>query len=248
MYYYFHPVDPYKVLRDTNSSGDDRHRGILAIKEPLQNGGTAEQQTLIIDMLKYSALSDPQAVCRMASYDVLRKFKDPRAAEILKEAYYKTTSFAPETGNILRCQVLEALGDTKNPAAVELLVRVLREPPASGPEVDKQAQLDERNAAARALGHFSDYQATKALAETLTKEQDVALRNEVHHSLVEATGRDLPADATAWNNLLNTAPGQPLPPAQDSMKDRFMRFVGWSQSPENQAAQPPGGTSGGPLH
>jgi HEAT repeat protein len=237
LYRYLHPPDSLKVLRDPDSNGDDRRYALMALKEPLANGGTAEQQQLVLDILKYSALNDGQAVCRMAAYDALRKFKDPRAVDILKEAYYKTTSFSPETGTILRCQVLEALGETRNTGAIDLLVRVLREPPNAGTEGDKQQQFDERGAAARALGHYSDAQATNALVEVLRKEQDVALRTDAHHSLVLATGRDLPADAQTWSELLNNPTGKPLPGQEPSLKDRLYRLAGWNQGPDNRSVQ-----------
>jgi hypothetical protein len=237
MYYYFNRKDPLVVLRDPKASGDDRYHALLLLKEPLAHGGKQDEQELVLQILKYTALSDSQAICRTAAYSVLRNFKDPRAADILREAYYKTTAFAPSAGTMLRCQVLEALGATQNPGAVDLLVRVLREPPATGSDVDTQAQLDERSAAARALAHYTDYKATRALVDALQKETDVGLRTEVHQALVQSTGRDLPADPVAWNNLMNQTPGQPLAPQSPSFGDRFMTLVGLKQSA--QASQAP---------
>lgn len=92
---------------------------------------------------------------------------------------------------------------------MELLVRVLREPPVEGPDQDRQHKLDERIAAARALGGYQQYQATAALvevlrgAEKLKTEDDVPLRNAAHESLVSATGRRLPPESQAWAEFLH---------------------------------------------
>src|SRR5207237_5415126 len=135
-------------------------------------------------------------------------FKDPEAVKVLEEAYDRAGGFSPETANILRCQALDALGETGRPEAVELLVKVVREPPVEGPEEDEQAKTDERIAAARALGHFKEYQATEALAGVLRADQDVALRDRAAESLRTITGKDLPADYQAWSDFLNKPEGR----------------------------------------
>lgn len=195
------PPEPLVVIRNSKD-GTKRARALRCLKEPLTHGGTKEDQDVVVSVLVYTAAHDPQATCRMAAIDTLRAFKDARAVDGLKDAYYRAGSFNPEVANVLRCQALQGLGETGQPAAVETLVRVLREPPSEGPDQDRQQKLDERMAAARALGHYRQYQATAALVDILRKEDDVALRACAHESLVSSTGRDLPADAKAWGDYL----------------------------------------------
>ena len=109
---------------------------------------------------------------------------------------------------MIRAQAMTALGETRNPAAVELLARVVREPPAEGPDSDRQLTLDVRVAAARALANFTEYQATEALLHVLQTERDVALRDCAHKSLQAATGKDLPLDAKQWEVVLRQGNGQ----------------------------------------
>ncbi|MGL4550189.1 MAG: HEAT repeat domain-containing protein, partial [Gemmataceae bacterium] len=140
--------------------------------------------------------------CRLAAIERLRHFKDPAAAEALKEAYYRAGAFpSADTSSILRRQALAALAETRQPAAVDLLVKVLREPPAEGADIDRQAKLDERLTAARALGNFQSVQATAALADVVAKEEDVGLQRCAQKSLVSITGQDLP-DGKSWNEYL----------------------------------------------
>jgi HEAT repeat protein len=110
---------------------------------------------------------------------------------------------------MLRCRALAALGQTGQPAAVELLARVAREPATEGTDTAKQQALDVRIAAVRALGRFSHYQATEALVRVLQTEKDPALRDRAHEALQAATGKKLPPDFAAWDQLLH----QPAGPA-----------------------------------
>src|SRR5262245_371375 len=141
------PPEPLKVIRESKD-GAHRARALRVLKEPLANGGTKEDQDVVVSILVYTAANDSQALCRMAAIDTLRTFRDPRAADGLKDAYYRAGSFNPEVATVLRCQALQGLGDTGQPAAVETLVRVLREPLTEGPDQDRQQKLDERIAAA----------------------------------------------------------------------------------------------------
>jgi HEAT repeat protein len=205
---WFNKPSPMVVLRDS-TDGDQRAKAMRNLKEPLPNGGDQRDQDVVVDLLTTAALSDGQIVCRQAAVYALRSFKDPRAVEALKEAYYRASAFKfnPETVTILRCQILEALGENGQPQAVELLVRVVREPPVEGPEQDKQQNMDERIAAARALGHFRHNQAAEALVGVLQKDQDVALRNRAKESLTQITNKDLPADYQTWADFLNSPDG-----------------------------------------
>jgi HEAT repeats/PBS lyase HEAT-like repeat len=195
--------DPLVVLRDSQDA-DDRARAMRALQhEPLQNGGDQHDQDIVVQLLTTAAVSDHQIVCRQAAVFALRDFKDPRAVKALKDAYYAAGSFNPESATILRCQVLSALGTNGQPEAVELLVRVLKEPPVEGASEDKEAKMDERTAAARSLKYFKEFEATSALAGVLRTDQDVALRNRATESLHRITGKDLPAEYQPWADYLN---------------------------------------------
>jgi HEAT repeat protein len=196
--------DPLVVLRDSKDA-DDRARAMRALHEPSRNGGDQRDQDLVVQVLTTAAVSDHQTVCRQAAVFALRDFKDPRAVKALKDAYYAAGSFQAETATILRCQVLSALGANGQGEAVELLVRVLKEPPVEGASEDKQAKMDERIAAARSLGRFKENQATAALAAVLRTDQDVALRNRATESLHGITGKDLPAEYQPWADYLTKA-------------------------------------------
>ena len=191
----------------------------------MQNGGDQKDQDVVVTVLTTAAMSDRQIVCRMAAVTALQHFKDPRAVEGLKEAYYRAGNLNPETATILRCMALNALGATGQPAAVELLVKVVKEPPVQGAEEDKQAKMDERIAAARALGHFKEYQATEALADVLRTDQDVALRNRSAEALRTITGKDLPADYQAWADYLNKPEGRDAVVKQNS--GNWINLAGW---------------------
>jgi hypothetical protein len=200
----FVATNPLVVLRDS-TDGRARAEALRSLREPKQRGGTDEEQTLVVEVLTKAAWNEHYVFCRLAAINSLRHFKDPRAVEGLKEAYYRATSFPPDTATVIKCQALSALGDTGQPAAVELLVKVLREPPVEGSETEKQQKMDERIAAARALGHFKHYEATEALVNVLKSENDVALRDRVTESLQSATGKDFPADYQAWAEYLHQA-------------------------------------------
>ncbi len=170
--------DPLWVIRNSND-GDKKSRALRALKEPLQHGGTREQQEVIVQVLTQSAVGDPQPLCRMAAIDSLQHFKDARAAQALIDAYYRAADFKrerAETMATLQCQVLAAIGVNGNPLAVKTLVLIANAPPEGGDDKNKQQDLDQRIAAARALAHFPQYEAAEALVTMLRTEQDVALR------------------------------------------------------------------------
>jgi hypothetical protein len=201
---WFHPPPPLEVLRSDND-GDHRARALRALTEPKEHGGSDQDQDMIIKILTTAAANERQALCRLAAVETLSHFKDPRAVEGLKEAYYHAGSFNPDEATVLRCMTLRALGEAGNANAVDLLVRVLREPPVEGPDQDKDQKMQERLAAARALGHFKHYQAVEALVAVLKTEQKdmIALRDVAHKSLEDATGKQLPPDAKAWDDLIH---------------------------------------------
>jgi HEAT repeat protein len=200
----FTKPNPLLVLRDS-SDGDKRAKALCALREPKQYGGSDGEQDTIVNILNTAAATEKQPLCRLAAIQSLGQFKDPRAVKGLTEAFYNASTFSPETTTIIRCEALTALGNTGNPAAVELLSRVAREPPAEGTDLEKQQTLDVRIAATRALGKFSHYQATEALVRVMQTERDVALRDRAYESLQAATGKKLPPDAKEWEQLLHQA-------------------------------------------
>lgn len=223
------PPDPLWVIRNTNN-GDKRCKAIRALREPLQNGGTQQDQDTIVQVLTWCAVSDPQPLCRMAAIDVLQHFKDPRAEKALEDAYVNAAYFSrdqPEIMAVIHCQALAALGVNANPAAIPLLIGVVKMSPTAADNTNQQQQqnMDERIAAARALGNFRQYQAAEALTAVLRGEQqDVALRNRAAESLRQMTGKDLPADAQAWEDFLHKS-GKDALVKQPTLVDKILQLM-----------------------
>ena len=220
--YFSKAPDPLVVLRES-TDGDKRCKALARLKEPKEHGGSDADQDQVIDILVTAATREKQPLCRLAAIQTLSSFKDPRAAKGLIEAFYGASAFAPDTATIIRCQAVTAVGRTRGPEAVELLARVVHEPPAEGTETEKQQAVDVRIAAARALGNFNEYRATQALVYVLGHDKDVALRDRAYESLQEATGEKLPPDAQAWAQFIDKQQSQDPtnPPAK-----RF-KLVGW---------------------
>jgi hypothetical protein len=197
--------EPLWVIRNS-ADGDKKSKALRALKEPREHGGTQQEQDVVVQALVWSALSDPQPLCRMAAISSLQHFKDPRAAQALVDAYERASYFQrerPDAMAAIRCQALTALGVNGNPLGVSLLVDVLEAPQTVGVDKDKLQSMDECIAAARALAHFPQYQAAEALVRTLRTSQDVALRDRAAESLHEMTGQDLPPNAEAWADYLH---------------------------------------------
>jgi hypothetical protein len=201
------PPDPLVVLRDS-TDGDRRARALRALGEPDQKkGSTPKEQDFVIELLTKAAATERAALCRLAAIESLEKFKDPRVVKALEDAYYRATSFQPDTASIIRCRALEAMGGIAQPAAVDILVRVLREPTVAdqGSESEKQQKTDERTAAARALGHYQGRPAAEALLTVMKTEQDVALRDRAYESLQVCTGQNIGPDIKLWEGYLQNA-------------------------------------------
>jgi HEAT repeat protein len=221
---YFEKPNPLVVLRDS-SDGDQRARALRALHEPQQYGGSKEDQDAILKILVTAASAEKQPLCRLAAIQSLGQFKDPRATQGLIEAYYTTSAFAPDTATVLRCEIVTSLGETGNPEGVELLAKVVQEPPTEGTDNEKQQSLDVRIAAARSLGKFKHYKGTEALVHVMQSEKDVALRDRAHDSLVTITGKDLPPDAKEWDQFLHQPqPGQEHDVAQEPARKKLF---GW---------------------
>src|SRR5262249_17765446 len=127
----FNKPNPMLVLRDS-PDGDKRAQALQALREPRQYGGSDAEQDAVGKILVAAATTEKQPLCRLAAIESLGHFKDPRAVGGLKEAFYNANSFTPDTATVVRCRALAALGETGSPDALELLVRVVREPQAEG--------------------------------------------------------------------------------------------------------------------
>lgn len=150
----FTSEDPMTVLEKV-PEGDDRVRAMRNLKEPKENGGTAEQQDRAIAILKVSAVEDPRPLCRLAAVEALSRFKDPRVVPILVAAYHHAshtappaaagpaevapagalggvkaalTHFTPDTITNIQALSLAALGDHRSPDGLRLLVEVASAP------------------------------------------------------------------------------------------------------------------------
>ena len=120
--------EPLWVLRNS-TDGDKRSKALLALKEPLQNGGTQQEQDVIVKLLIQSATSDPQPLCRLAAIATLQHFKDPRAAQTLLDAYDRAAYFQrdrPEAMETIQEQAIQALGVNGNPIAIDDLVKIVK--------------------------------------------------------------------------------------------------------------------------
>jgi hypothetical protein len=225
------PPEPLVVIK-TSKDGNERARALRCLKEPLQNGGSQEEQDTVVAVLNYSASHETQPLCRLAAIQALRRFKDPRAVDGLKEAYYRAGSFTPQTARLIRIQALTALGESGHPSALQLLIRIVREPPAEGTDFDRQQKLEERITAIRALRHFQQAEAVSTLVEALRaserlrSEDDVVVRNAAHESLVAVTGKHLPPDAQTWGDFLQN-PNHPVyAKAGPSIGDKILELTG----------------------
>jgi HEAT repeat protein len=212
---------PLTVLRDSDD-GFRRGRALAAMREPLQFGGSQQDQQVFIEILTRSAKSDRDPYCRLAAIKSLGHFKDPRAAEALRDVTEQNLAFTTDLNNIIRQEALKSLAETGSPLAVQKLVQVAKEPPAEGAKLDQQEVLDRRLAAIRGLGKYDYPESKETLLFILQKERDPALRADAQHSLKALTGKDLPADAEQWAKVIH--------PERGGAPDRDMLA---NQSPNN---------------
>ncbi len=223
--------DPRWVVRNS-TDGDKKSKALRSLKEPLQNGGSQQEQDVIVNLLVQSAVSDSQPLCRLAAISTLQHFKDPRVAQALMDAYERASYFQrdrPDAMETIQEQALQALGVNGNPVAVDLLVRVLKTPPLTGTAGDKLNDLNQRIYAARALAHFPQYQAAEALVSVLRTEQDVALRDRATESLREITGQNLPGDAQVWADFLHKSGKEALAKKETGLKS-FLHLASWQKT------------------
>jgi HEAT repeats len=227
---YFYPPDPRQVLADPNADGNKKARALRALREPKQFGGSEQDQETVLTTLSSAAATDRSVWCRLAAVHSLGRFQDARAVQSLETAYDQagsvphdgiqpatyllaTGAFQPEQVGRLRCEVLAALGETGNPDAMKFLVGVVGDKvPLEGADQEKQLRLDERLAAARALGKFKgDQRVAGVLFRVMRTETDPAMKGVARESLVKVTGKDLPADDKGWDDLMTGRPPEAGP-------------------------------------
>ena len=80
--------DALTTLRGaTPDMGEQRARAFQRLKEPAKAGLGDAEQNEAIQLLSDAATGDPSAYVRVCAIDALGRFKDPRAAEVLANAY-----------------------------------------------------------------------------------------------------------------------------------------------------------------
>jgi hypothetical protein len=213
----FYSPDPVDVLSEKTDDNDKRAKALRALTEPRQRGGPEAEQKWTLDVLEQTATQDLNVICRLAAIEALGQFKDDRAVKALEEAYFKAVNFTPEMNTVISQKAVAALGETGNPAAINLLIRVAREP-----EADKKATTEERRqlndirlTALRSLGKFRRPEAADALVQVMHQSKEVALRDRAYDSLKVVTGKRFPADSPEWDQYAvggMARPGSPRDP------------------------------------
>jgi HEAT repeat protein len=217
--------DPFLVLKNS-TDGDERAKALRALREPKANGGSDQDQEAVLKILATAATSDKQFLCRLAAIESLGRFRDPRAAEHLTNAFYNSGSFPAEMATRIQCQAVAALGETGNPAAIPLLTKVANGASGEGSELEKQQVMDVRIAAASALARFHDPRATESLIRILEKDKDVALCDCAFESLQKSIGRQLPPNFHDWDGLRRN-PNAAQRTASIHPGDFGLKLMGW---------------------
>lgn len=190
--HFYEKPNPFVVLQNSND-GNERAQALYDLHDPGQYSALGQDQEAVLKILATAASKEKQFLCRAAAIDSLGKFKDPRAVTALTEAFYASGSFAPDLAVRIQTRAATSLGETRQPQAMQFLVRLVQEKPrGEGADLDKQQIMDVRIAAARALGNFHDPQAIQALQEVLNSEKDIALRDSVKDSIELAAGTKKP--------------------------------------------------------
>lgn len=80
--------DALATLREaTPDMGDERARAFTRLVEPAKSGRGAAEQDEAMQLLSDAATKDPSAYVRVCAIDALGRFSDPRASEVLANAY-----------------------------------------------------------------------------------------------------------------------------------------------------------------
>ncbi len=218
---------PLTVIEKT-TDGARRAEALGRLKEPILNGGNAQDQDAYLRILGTAAQTDAQPLCRLTAIRALGKYKDPRAARHLEEVYQQRNMHPismPDQIAMIRKEALVALEQTGDKDARHLLIRVARQP---GPSLesnltDRQQTQDEKLIAIRALSKYRDAETVEALKYVMRSEKDVALRHRTLESLEIVTGKKWPSHREAWLNE-DQSP-QPLPGGNE--KNPILRVGAW---------------------
>jgi HEAT repeat protein len=220
--------DPAYVLRN-KADGNLRAIAMRRLKEPAREGRPQEEQDEMIAILEKAATTDPSPIVRTSAIQALGRFQDPRAVNILINAYHQADGaqvaarndqgeiqasaidplgigvpigFPSNFRSAIRSASVEALGKHKTPESVVFLGRV-----ASG-EANRAEELpdlrDVRAQAVRSLTGMHDQNAVVALAKVLQSEarKDLVLARRTHEGLVQLTGKNLPPDPEQWQQVV----------------------------------------------
>jgi hypothetical protein len=228
--------DPLEVLKTDkngvriNTDGVRVQQALVDVKEPLQHGGNARDQDIVLKILADVARTDfepgnrlTEPGCRLAAIGNLGKWKDPRAARILEEVYqHPKLPYTADINSMIRQQALLALEKSHDPESRHLLVRVARQPGPSREAnlTDRQQTQDEKLIAIRALGKYKDAECVEALKYVMRNEKDAALRDCALASLEESTSKKWPDKREAWQ-------ADSVQPLRDSPDNIIQRAGAW---------------------
>jgi HEAT repeat protein len=222
--------DPLVVIRDNDASKPNadhvrRAQALTELREPLKNGGNAQEQETYLNILGAAATTDREPLCRLAAIRSLGKFQDPRAARLLEDVFkQQKLPFTADYNNMIRRESLVALEQIHDPASLRLMIEVARQPgpPKKADRVDSTQTQDEKVVAIRALGKYHEQEAMDALAFVLKSEKDIALRHRAHQSLEESTAKRWPDAFEEWQK----ADVRPLP-KESATAEAIQLMTGW---------------------
>jgi HEAT repeats len=149
---FYKDPDPLDQLRKSQE-GDVRAKAMLELQEPKRSGRPASDQDEVIQILQSSATTENRAICRLGAVEALGRFEDPRATQILMQAYSAAnqseaalssnvaqtglrmrtslsgiSSFTPDMIITIQSRTLESLGKQHRPEALPLLFEVATMP------------------------------------------------------------------------------------------------------------------------
>lgn len=120
--------------------------------------------------------------------------------------------YSPDTVSAIRCRVLDSLGRTDRPEAVNFLAHIATAGNGGKPPEGSEDR-DVRLAAVRGLAKCRQPESVIALTQVMTREsgKDGALVGRSHDGLVKLTGKNLPPDPVKWNEVIQAGNVQVVP-------------------------------------
>lgn len=215
--------DPLKVVKKT-PSGDRRAKFLRQIQEPARHGGNTKEQDEVVNLLVKTATSDSFPTCRLAAISALGRFKDPRAARGLQDAYYQADDFAPYLSNMIKQHALTALGKTESKEGKLLLIQVAQAGAKERNPGEQTMTNDQRLAAIRALANYKDPEVAKTLVHIMRNERDVAMRERTNQTFKAITGKRLPEDPQALDKMLQSGN---IATVSDRSSNPILRLISW---------------------